>query len=103
MITRTQLATICKTLETKLQELGFVFVDIQFDTAAETLCIVLDNEAHRRLPCLSHRNYENEASIDARLLWNVLRDLIKLGVMNPAVQLRKGNRDHPQARHPLWA
>lgn len=82
-----------------IQELGFVFVDIQFDTAAETLCIVLDNEAYRRLPCLSHRNHENEATIDARLLWNLLIDLIDMGVMNPTIQLRKGDRDHSQAPH----
>jgi hypothetical protein len=90
MITRTQLATICRTLEAKLGESGFVFLDVQFDEAAETLCIVLDNKPQRRLPCSIE---QNPSTIDARLIWNVLRDLFKLGVMNPAVQLRKLNRD----------
>jgi hypothetical protein len=101
MVTRTQLTTACETLEAKLQELGFVFRDIQFDAAAETLSIILDNDSQRRLPPLTGQNPANGATIDARVLWNVLRDLIKLGVMNPAIQLRKQNRDQPQTRQPI--
>jgi hypothetical protein len=95
VITRTQLAAACKTLEVKLQELGFVFLDVQFDEAAETLCIVLDNEPSRRSQCLTQQDPTNAATIDARLLRNVLRELIKLGAMSPAIQL-KGQRVQPK-------
>jgi hypothetical protein len=50
MITRTQIAIICKTLEGTLRQFGFVFLDFQFDAAAETLSIILDNDSQRQLP-----------------------------------------------------
>jgi hypothetical protein len=92
MITRFQISTICQTLEAKLQELGFVFVDVQFDEASNLLSIVLDEQRHQ-LPHLMQQSSVDGATIDARLLWNVLRDLVKLGVMSPAIQLRKGSAE----------
>jgi hypothetical protein len=100
LISRTQLAAICKTLELKLQQLGFVLLDVQFDIAAEILSIVLDNEPQRKFLCSIQQNPTNGATIDARLLWDVLRDLLKLGVTSPAIQLRKANRSQLQIAQP---
>lgn len=61
----------------------------------------LENDSLRQLPRLTEQNPANEATIEARVLWNVLRHLIKLGVMNPAIQLRKENRDQPHSPQPI--
>jgi hypothetical protein len=93
MITGFQIATICQTLEARLQELGFVLLDVQFDETANTLSIVLDDGRQHQLPCLMQQSRVDGATIDARLLWNILRDLINLGVMSPAIRLRKGSAE----------
>jgi hypothetical protein len=101
MLNRTQLVAICKRLERSMQEAGFVFFDVQFDEAAQTLRIILNRlnkRPPRRSASLAHADATSEYTIDARVLWDVLRDLNKLGVANPAIQLREEGRGHCQAR-----
>jgi hypothetical protein len=92
MLNRTQLVAICKRLERSLREAGFVFFDIQFDEAVQTLRIVLKKSAGRGSASLIRADPTTSRTIDARLLWDVLRDLNKLGVRDPAIQLREGDR-----------
>jgi hypothetical protein len=49
MITRSELALVCRRLETELQWAGLVFDDVQFDEFEQTLCIVVDDGPQRRL------------------------------------------------------
>ena len=98
MITRYDLAIICRRLNSELHEAGFVFSDIQFDESEQTLRIVLEDEPNRRLSHLPRAGSASGASIDARVLWDLLRDLIKLGVTNPAVQLRYRRQDRRPTR-----
>ena len=96
MITRYDLAIICRRLNSELHEAGFVFSDIQFDESEQTLRIVLEDEPNRRLSNLPRAGSASGASIDARVFWDLLRDLIKLGLTHPAVQLRYGPQDQSQ-------
>jgi hypothetical protein len=88
MPNRAQLVVICKPLEQSLREAGFVFFDIQFDEAAQTLRIDLKRSAGRGSAFLIRADPATSKTIDARLLWDVLRDLHKLGVRDPGIQLR---------------
>jgi hypothetical protein len=89
MPNRTQLVVICSPLEQSLREAGFVLFDIQFDEAAQTLRIDLKSSAGRGSASLIRANPATRKTIDARLLLDVLRDLQKLGVRDPGVQLRE--------------
>jgi hypothetical protein len=93
MITRSELAIVCRRLENELQEAGFAFGEVQFDESEQTLCIVVDQEPNWRHSRSPLADCAGGATIDARTLWDLLRDLIKLGVTNPAIQLRPGNQD----------
>jgi hypothetical protein len=98
MLNRTQLIVICKRLEQSLREAGFVFFDIQFDEAAQTLRIVLKKSADRGSASLTREDRTARGTIDARLLGDVLRNLNKLGVRDPAIQLREADRAEAEAR-----
>jgi hypothetical protein len=53
MITRSELAIVCRRLESELQEAGLVFGNVEFDESGQTLCIVLQGEPNwqvSRLP-----------------------------------------------------
>jgi hypothetical protein len=93
MITRSELAIVCRRLEGELQEAGYVFGEIQFYESEQTLGIVVDQEPNSQLCRLPRTAGVAEATVDARILWDVLRGLIKLGVKNPAIQFRRGNQD----------
>jgi len=98
MITRSELAIVCRRLENKLQEAGFAFGEVQFEEAEQTLCIVVDQEPNWQLSRSPRADCAGGATIDARILWDLLRDLIKLGVKNPAIQLRPGNQNRRRTR-----
>src|SRR5580698_2449478 len=91
MITRTELAFVCRRLENELLEVGFAFGDLQFDETEQTLCVVVDQEADWQVSRKPPAGFAGGAAIDARILWDFLRDLVKLGVTNPAIQLRPRN------------
>lgn len=82
MITESELAIVCRRLEDELQEAGCAFGDVQFDESEQTLCIVVDQEADWQLSRSPRADCTGGATIDARILWDLLRDLIKLGVTN---------------------
>jgi hypothetical protein len=92
MITRSELAIICRRLECELQEAGFVFDDVQFDELKQMLCVVVDDGPKQRLYHSPQADSRDGTTIDARVLWDLMRDLIRLG-MNPAIQVRHRRRD----------
>jgi hypothetical protein len=96
MIGRPQLTMICTRLERSLRPAGFVFRDVQFDEIAETLQITLDKGKRWHSVSSAQAGCLTGKTIDARLLWDVLRDLNRLGVVSPVVQLlpRERNRAH---------
>ena len=96
MITRSELAIVCRRLESQLQKAGLVFGDVQFDEFEQTLCIVVADGPKRRLSCSPQPDSGDGATIDARVLWDLMRDLTKLGVMSPAIQLRHRRQDRGQ-------
>jgi hypothetical protein len=101
MLKRTQLVVICKPLERSLRAAGFVFSDIHFDEAAQTLRIIvnkLNKSPSHECASLVQADSAARETIDARLLWDVLRDLNNLGVANPAIQFRQEDRDRCRAR-----
>jgi len=73
---------------------GSFFCEVRFDEVAQTLRITLDKPKGWRSTSSTQPDRANEKTIDARLLWEVLRDLNKLGVANPAIQLRPSERNH---------
>jgi hypothetical protein len=87
MITRSEVTILCRRLEDELQNAGFIFDDLQFDEDKEILCIVVDDAPKRRLSHSPWINSGEGATIDARILWDLLRDFVRLG-RNPAIQLR---------------
>jgi hypothetical protein len=102
MLKQTQLVVICKPLEWSLRAAGFVFSDIHFDEAAQALRIIV-NKLNKRPSHESASMVQADSAaretIDARLLWDVLRDLNNLGVVNPAIQFREEeDRDQGRAR-----
>ncbi|MGA7762391.1 MAG: hypothetical protein WCA59_11630 [Candidatus Binataceae bacterium] len=96
MIIPSEFTVVCHRLESELQKAGLVFGDAQFDESAQTLCIVVD-DGLRRLSSSPRTDSEDGATIDARVLWDLLRDLITLG-MNPAIQMRH-RRQRPDQTH----
>jgi hypothetical protein len=86
MITATQLALVCGPLQNRLEDLGFAFGEVEFDEVAETLRIAVSRNQDLQLSP-SPASRQSAATIDARLLWDLLRDLVSLGVMTPAIQL----------------
>jgi hypothetical protein len=86
MIGQAQLIMIRRRVERSLERAGFVCREVQFDEDAQTLRIALDKP--KDWPSASSAGCASEKTIDARLLWEVLRDLNKLGVANPAIQLQ---------------
>jgi hypothetical protein len=100
MIGRAQLMMICRRVERSLQRIGFVLHDVQFDEMAQTLRITLDKPTGWQSASSAQAARANEKTIDARLLWEVLRDLNKLGVANPAIQLQPRERNYTQALEP---
>jgi hypothetical protein len=101
MPSRTQLVVVCKPLERSLREAGFVFFDIQFDEAAQILRIIvnkLNKRPSQESASLVQADSATRETIDARLLWDVLRDLNNLGVTNPAIQFREEDKDQCRAR-----
>ncbi len=102
MITRSELDLVCRPLKSELQRAGLVFDDVQFDEFEQTLRIVVDDGPQRRLPRSPQTDSGDGAIIDARVLWDLIRDLIRLG-MNPAIQLRRrrqGQSQTPEVRDP---
>jgi hypothetical protein len=95
MITRSELAIVCRKLESELQKAGLALGDVQFDDSDQILCIVVDDGPNCRLSRSPRTDDGSGATIDARVLWDLLRDLIRLG-MNPAVQLRHRRQDPGQ-------
>jgi hypothetical protein len=95
MLNRTQLVTTCKRLERSVQESDFVFFDIQFDEADDTLRIILNQRPGRGS---MEADPTTKKTIDARLFWDVLRELNKLGVSNPAIQQREHVPGRPESR-----
>jgi hypothetical protein len=91
MNTRTELALVCRRLENELLQAGFAFGDLQFDETEQTLYIVVDLEADWQVSRKPPAGFAGGAAIDARILWDLLRDLVKLGVTNPAIQLQPRN------------
>jgi hypothetical protein len=87
MITRSEVTILCRRLEGELQNAGFIFDDLQFDEDKEILCIVVDDGPKRRLSRSPWIDSGEGATIDARILWDLLRDFMRLG-RNPAIQLR---------------
>ena len=67
---------------------------------AQTLRITLDKPSGRQCASSAQAARANEKTIDARLLWEVLRDLNKLGVANPAIQLQPRERNYNQELEP---
>jgi len=100
MITRSQLTVICRRLEDQLQQAGFVFDDVQFDEFAQTLSIVVDDRPRRRLSSSSRTDCREEATIDARVLWELLRNLVRHG-MNPVIQFQHKRQDKAQSHEVL--
>jgi hypothetical protein len=94
MIARTELAIICRRLTTELREVGFIFDDFQLDESRQTLCIILDRAPEKQI----YRSSCAEAAIDARLLWDLLRDLARLGFASPAIKFRFANQDERATR-----
>jgi hypothetical protein len=88
MITRSELAIVCRRLESELQEVGLVFGDVEFDESGQTLCIVLRGEPNLQLSRLPKENRLIGTTIDAGVLWDLLQDLMRLGLTNPAIHLR---------------
>jgi hypothetical protein len=95
MITRSELAIVCRRLESELGEAGFVLSDLQFDEFKQTLCIVVDDGPKRRLFSSPRAESGDGATINALVLWDLLRALIKLG-MNPAIRMRHKREDQGQ-------
>ncbi|HUK91110.1 MAG TPA: hypothetical protein VLZ81_11965, partial [Blastocatellia bacterium] len=81
----------CKRLERSLREASFVIFDIQFDETAQTLIIIVNKRPSQRSASLVQTDSAIRETIDARLLWDVFRDLNKLGVADPAIQIRQGS------------
>jgi hypothetical protein len=100
MIGRAQLIMICRRVERSLQRSGFVLHDVQFDEMAQTLRITLGKPSDWQSASSAKAARANEKTIDARLLWEVLRDLNKLGVANPAIQLQPRERNYTQEVEP---
>jgi hypothetical protein len=94
MIARTELAIICRRLTTELREVGFIFDDFQFDESGQTLCIILDKAPEKQI----YPSSCSEAAIDARLLWDLLKDLARLGFTSPAIKFRFVNQDERATR-----
>jgi hypothetical protein len=92
MIIPSEFTVVCHRLERELQKAGLVFGDAQFDESEQTLHIVVD-DGQRRLSRSAQTDSADGPTIDARVLWDLLRDLSRLG-MNPAIQLRH-RRQHP--------
>ena len=69
-----------------------------FYESEQTLWIVMDQKPNSQLCRLPRTACSGEATIDARILWDLLRDLIKLRVKNPAIQFRPENQDRRPAR-----
>jgi hypothetical protein len=90
MVTGSELASLCGQLEHELQEAGFAIGNVQFDDTEQILCIVVGRDPNYRSP---RTDCPAGATIDAHILWDLLRDLTELGMMNPAIQLLAGNRD----------
>jgi hypothetical protein len=88
MPNRTQLVLICRALEQCLREASFVFFDIQFDEAAQTLRIDLKSSAGRGAASLIRADPATRKTIDARLLLDVSRGLHKTWSERPGIQLR---------------
>ena len=98
MITRSELAIVCRALESELQKAGFAFGDIQFDEAAAALSIILIKRPPPGAATLVQADFAAKDTIDLRLLWDVLRNLNHLGVANPAIQLCEGDQGECQTR-----
>jgi hypothetical protein len=95
MITRSELAIVYRRLESELEEADFVLSDVQFDEFEQTLCIVVDDGPKRQLFSSPRTDSRDGATIKALVLWDLLRDLIKLG-MNPAIRMRRNREDQGQ-------
>ena len=95
MITRSELALLCRRLESELEEAGFVLRDFQFEEVEQSLCIVVEDGPKRRLSSSPQTSSGDGTTIDARVLWDLLRDLIKRG-MNPAIRMRRKREDQGQ-------
>ena len=96
MITRSRLTTMCRRLEDKLQQAGFVLDDVQFDGFTQTIRIVVDDGPRRGFPLVADGSGE-EATVDARVLWELLRNLVRHD-MNPVIQFRHKRPDQGQWR-----
>jgi hypothetical protein len=97
MITRSELAIVCRRLESELEEARFVLSEIQFEEVEQTLCIVVDDGPKWRLFGSPPTDSGDGATINAIVLWDLLRDLIKLG-MNPAIRIRHRRECQGQPR-----
>jgi hypothetical protein len=87
MISRSEVTILCRRLESELQKADFVFDDVQFNEFEETLCIVVDDGPKRRLSPFPRIDSGDGATIDARILWDLLRNFMLIGT-NPTLQLR---------------
>jgi len=94
MIIPSEFTVVCRRLESELQKAGLVFGDVQLDESEQALRIVV--EAGKRQLSKSPRTDSGDGpTIDARVLWDLLRELSRLG-MNPAIQLRHRRQDPDQ-------
>jgi hypothetical protein len=60
----------------RTREAGFAFGDVQFDESEQTLCIFGAQEPKWQLARSPRADCAGVATIDARMLWDLLRDLL---------------------------
>jgi hypothetical protein len=96
MIIPSEFTVVCHRLESELQKAGLVFGDAQFDESEQALRIVVE-DGQRQLSRSAQTDSGDGPTIDARVLWDLLRELSRLG-MNPAIQMRH-RRQRPDQTH----
>ena len=94
MIIPSEFTVVCRRLESELQKAGLVFGDVEFDESEQALRIVVE-AGKRQLSKSPQTDSGDGPTIDARVLWDLLRELSRLG-MNPAIQLRHRRQDQGQ-------